>query len=151
MESVESLDSLDSLDSLTCPEIGLQSSKSKTGLRMKKVNIRQDYEILQILREYCSTDIGVNELMRKYSLGSSTQLIRWFRKFADPNITKSSEMKGKDIDTYKQKAETLAQENARLRRALERAELRAEALDIMIDIAEKELKIPIRKKPGVKR
>jgi hypothetical protein len=60
-------------------------------------------------------------------------------------------MKGKDIDTYKQKAETLAQENARLRRALERAELRAEALDIMIDIAEKELKIPIRKKPGVKR
>ncbi len=118
---------------------------------MKKVNIRQDYEILQILREYCITDIGVNELMRKYSLGSSTQLIRWFRKFADPNITKSSEMKGKDIDTYKQKAETLAQENARLRRALERAELRAEALDIMIDIAEKELKIPIRKKPGVKR
>ena len=32
---------------------------------MKKVNIRQDYEILQILREYCITDIGVNELMRR--------------------------------------------------------------------------------------
>ena len=60
-------------------------------------------------------------------------------------------MKGKDIDSYKLKAETLEQENARLRKALERAELRAEALDIMIDIAEKELKIPIRKKSGAKR
>lgn len=60
-------------------------------------------------------------------------------------------MKGKDIDSYKRKAETLEQENARLRKALERAELRAEALDIMIDIAEKELKIPIRKKSGAKR
>ena len=118
---------------------------------MKKVNIRQDYEILQILREYCSTDISVNELVRKYSLGTSTQLIRWFRKFADPSITKSSEMKGKDIDTYRQRTETLEQENARLRRALEHAELRAEALDIMIDIAEKEFKIPIRKKPRAKQ
>lgn len=118
---------------------------------MKKVNIRQDYEILQILREYCSTDIGVNELVSKYSLSTSTQIIRWFRKFADPNITKSSEMKGKDIDSYKRKAETLEQENARLRKALEHAELRAEALEIMIDIAEKDLKIPIRKKSGVKR
>ena len=34
---------------------------------MKKVKFRQDYEILQILREYCSTDIGVNELVKKYS------------------------------------------------------------------------------------
>lgn len=77
---------------------------------MKKVKFRQDYEILQILREYCSTDIGVNELVKKYSLGTSTQIIRWFRKFADPSIRKSSEMKGKDIDSYKRKAETLEQE-----------------------------------------
>ena len=118
---------------------------------MKKVKIRQDYEILQILREYCSTDIGVNELVKKYSLGTSTQIIRWFRKFADPSIRKSSEMKGKDIDSYKRKAETLEQENARLRKALEHAELRAEALDMMIDIAENEFKVPIRKKPRAKR
>ena len=47
--------------------------------------------------------------------------------------------------------ESLEDENKRLRRELELAKLRVEALDIMIDIAEEEFKIPIRKKPKAKR
>lgn len=42
-------------------------------------------------------------------------------------------------------------EIARLRAALEKAELRAHALDTMIDIAEDKLKISIRKKHGAKQ
>ena len=115
---------------------------------MKKVNRRTDYEIMQILLDYCSTEISAEELKRKYFISSSSQLIYWFRKFVDPTVKKSTEMKGRKIDTerFRSKGETLEQENARLRKALEHAELRAEALEIMIDIAEKEVKIPIRKK-----
>ena len=115
---------------------------------MKKVNRRTDYEIMQILLDYCSTEISAEELKRKYFISSSSQLIYWFRKFVDPTVKKSTEMKGRKIDTerFRSKGETLEQENARLRKALEHAELRAEALEIMIDIAEKEFKIPIRKK-----
>ena len=120
---------------------------------MKKVKHLPDYEIMDILLEYCDTDISVSEIMRKYSLSSSSRLIYWFRKFVDPNVKKSIEMKGKKIDPehFRSRKETLEQENARLRKALEHAELRAEALDIMIDIAEKEFKIPIRKKPRAKQ
>ena len=115
---------------------------------MRKVNRRTDYEIMQILLDYCSTEISAEELKRKYFLSSSSQLIYWFRKFVDPTVKKSTEMKGRKIDAerFRSKGETLEQENARLRKALEHAELRAEALEIMIDIAEKEFKIPIRKK-----
>lgn len=115
---------------------------------MKKVNRRTDYEIMQILLDYCSTEISAEELKRKYFISSISQLIYWFRKFVDPTVKKSTEMKGRKIDTerFRSKGETLEQENARLRKALEHAELRAEALEIMIDIAEKEFKIPIRKK-----
>lgn len=115
---------------------------------MKKVNRRTDYEIMQILLDYCSTEISAEELKRKYFISSSSQLIYWFRKFVDLTVKKSTEMKGRKIDTerFRSKGETLEQENARLRKALEHAELRAEALEIMIDIAEKEFKIPIRKK-----
>ena len=120
---------------------------------MKKVKLRTDYEIFQILLDYCGTEISAEELKRKYFLSSSSQLIYWFRKFVDPNVKKSIEMKGKKIDPehFRSRKETLEQENARLRKALEHAELRAEALDIMIDIAEKEFKIPIRKKPRAKQ
>ena len=47
--------------------------------------------------------------------------------------------------------ESLEQENERLRKELERERLRSEALNIMIDIAEKELGISIRKKSGAKQ
>jgi hypothetical protein len=47
--------------------------------------------------------------------------------------------------------ESLEDEVKRLRRELELEKLRSEGLEIMIDIAEKEFKIPIRKKPGAKQ
>lgn len=120
---------------------------------MKTVKQRKDYEILEILQDYCQSDLTPREIQRKYSLGSSSQLIYWFRKFVASNIKKVEEMKGENIDIERlsTRNETLEQENARLRKELEREKLRSEGLEIMIDIAEKELRIPIRKKSGAKR
>ena len=120
---------------------------------MKTVKQRKDYEILEILQDYCQSDLTPREIQRKYSLGSSSQLIYWFRKFVASNIKKVEEMKGENIDIERlsTRNETLEQENARLRKELEREKLRSEGLEIMIDIAEKELRIPIRKKSGAKQ
>ena len=45
----------------------------------------------------------------------------------------------------------LKKQLADTQKLLQQEQLKREALEIMIDIAEKELKIPIRKKPGPKR
>ena len=120
---------------------------------MRTVKRRTDYEILEILKEYCETEISVKELQAKFYLSSSSQLSYWFRKFVDPKIKKSIHMKGRKIDTgsFNLSEETLEQENERLRKELEHERLRSEALNIMIDIAEKELGISIRKKSGAKQ
>jgi hypothetical protein len=62
-------------------------------------------------------------------------------------------MKGRKLDASQlsMSEESLEQENERLRKELERERLRSEALNIMIDIAEKELGISIRKKSGAKQ
>ena len=62
-------------------------------------------------------------------------------------------MKGRKLDASQlsMSDESLEQENERLRKELERERLRSEALNIMIDIAEKELGISIRKKSGAKQ
>ena len=120
---------------------------------MRTVKHRTDYEIFQILEDYCSTEISGKELQKKYFLSSGSQLLYWFRKFVDPNIKKSIHMKGRKVDTssFHINEESLAQENERLRKELERERLRSEALNIMIDLAEKELGVSIRKKSGAKR
>ena len=47
-------------------------------------------------------------------------------------------------------AEQLRREVERLKKDLRAAELKAEAYSLMIDLAEKELKVAIRKKSGTK-
>jgi hypothetical protein len=43
------------------------------------------------------------------------------------------------------------EEKKALRKALEEAELKIKALNTLIDVAEDQLKVPIRKKPGAKQ
>ena len=50
-----------------------------------------------------------------------------------------------------QSIEELQQKIAALEKQLEWEKLRVEALDTMINIAEKDLNIPIRKKPGAQQ
>ncbi|MBL0019112.1 MAG: hypothetical protein IPP17_22480 [Bacteroidetes bacterium] len=51
----------------------------------------------------------------------------------------------------KQEVEALRAENAKLKKQLEDAELRALAYDTMIDVAEEQLGVKIRKKSGTKQ
>lgn len=119
---------------------------------MKYDNRKTDYEKLLIIKEYCETDIDRRGIIEKFKLRGDGSLMEWIRKFVDPNVKRVTEVKGRKIQLPPAPgSETLEQENARLRKELELAKLRIEGLEIMIDIAENELKIPIRKKPGAKQ
>ncbi|MBR4828298.1 MAG: hypothetical protein IKZ92_00645, partial [Muribaculaceae bacterium] len=119
---------------------------------MKYDNRKTDYEKLLIIKEYCETDIDRRGIYEKFKLRGDNALIEWIRKFVDPNAKSVLEVKGRKIDLPASPGkESLEDEVKRLRRELELERLRSEGLEIMIDIAEKEFKIPIRKKPGAKQ
>ena len=137
---------------LTCPGYSLRNSKLKTVLKMNYDKRRTDYEKMLIIKDYCETDISRGEIIEKYKLRGEGSLMEWIRKFVDPNIKRVIDMKGRKIQLPPAPGvESLEEENARLRKELELAQLRAEGLEIMIDLAEKQFKIPIRKKSGAKR
>ena len=56
-----------------------------------------------------------------------------------------------EYDEYKQKLQALEPTLRELEKALEYEKLKSLAYNTMIDIAEKEFNIPIRKKPGTKQ
>lgn len=119
---------------------------------MKYDNRKTDYEKLLIIKEYCETDISCVDLAKKFKLRGNALLLDWSRKFVDPNIKRMIDMKGKKVQLPPAPGgESLEEENARLRKELEMSHLKVEGLEIMIDLAEKEFKIPIRKKRGAKQ
>jgi transposase-like protein len=56
------------------------------------------------------------------------------------------------MDTNEARSEAVSSEDAAaLKKALEQAELKIKALNTLIDVAEEQFKIPIRKKPGARQ
>ena len=127
------------LRKMSCPEIGY--SKRRT-----------DYEKLLILRDYCESDISLSELLAKYQISSGSRIIDWMRSLVDSNCKRLLDMKGKRIEISHSDVShsDLEREVLRLRQELERERLLTEALNLMIDEAEKNYRIPIRKKTGAK-
>jgi len=113
---------------------------------MKKVKYYSDEFKKAVVSEVILGEISQAGAMRKYGIGGSMTLPRWIAKYSDM-IPKEDQEKG-SVDKSK---EELALENEQLKRQLEYEKLKSEAFDTMIKIAEKEFKIPIRKKPGAKR
>ena len=56
------------------------------------------------------------------------------------------------MDINEARSEAVSSEDAAaLKKALEQAELKIKALNTLIDVAEEQFKIPIRKKPGARQ
>ena len=109
---------------------------------------------LQVVQDYLSTDISQEELKKKYNFSGNNNIYNWMRKFG---LSKPSEEQIKlhqFMSKEKQKS-TLEQELElkikKLEDDLKREQFRTMALNTMIDIAERELKVDIRKKSGAKR
>ena len=119
-----------------------------------KVNCFPDELKLKVVQEYMDTDVSQRELMQKFNIGGTNTIKKWMRKF-DMQAPSEQEIelrrtmaKQKDKTPYERELEAKVN---KLEQQLDYEQLRTLALDTMIEIAERDLKISIRKKSGAKR
>jgi transposase-like protein len=116
----------------------------------------------QIIHEYLNTGCGYRKLQAKYGI-SRTTICKWVmiyqgvHNIAPTNLQQKhyihpmeKKKKNKDREVSQTEAELL-QKIAFLEKQLAHQELRAEVLDTLINVAEKQLNISIRKKPGTQQ
>ena len=120
----------------------------------KRINVFPDEVKLKYVQEWLNTDISLKELKKKYGVGSNESLYIWMRKFglSKPNEKPIKEHNYMLKETVKTDSEKLLELRVRqLEKDLEFEKLRTHALDKMIDIAERDLNIAIRKKAGTRQ
>ncbi|MCW4047492.1 MAG: hypothetical protein NWE99_08035 [Candidatus Bathyarchaeota archaeon] len=109
---------------------------------------------LKVVQEYLNTDVTQKELKAKYGFGGNNCILNWMRKFGLNSPDKHQVQLQQTMTKESQKTpreRELEQKVKQLEKELEHEKLRTLALDTMINIAERELNIPIRKKSGAKR
>jgi transposase len=134
----------------------MEEEKELKSLYIKRT--QKDYTMsfkLSVVREVETTGIGLCAVAWKYGIQSETTVSRWMRKYGnfDPEnkigavIMKTPQQK---IFELEQKVRLLERQNKFLERQIVEATDKAGVLDKIIEIAEREYKIPIRKKrlPG---
>jgi len=99
----------------------------------------------EIVEEYLRGGTSYRELGEKYGISSST-LQRWVEAAGRDRKGQA----GAESVEKEEEADSAA-EIRRLREELRREKLRSELLNAMIDIAEEQFEIPIRKKRGARR
>lgn len=116
----------------------------------------------QIIQEYLTQGCGLRKLAAKYGI-SRTTICKWVaihqgihnlpptQKQSTYSTSSMNSSKKKLTSVQLQSNEALQQKIAALEKQLEWEKLRTEALNTMIDIAEKDLNITIRKKPGAQQ
>lgn len=120
----------------------------------RKVNHLPDELKLKIVHEYLNTGVGRDELQSKYGFGGNNCISNWMRKFGLNSPDKHQIQLQQTMTKESQKTpreRELEKKVKQLEKELEHEKLRTLALDTMINIAERELNIPIRKKSGAKR
>ncbi|SRR6266446_4885418 len=113
----------------------------------------------QIIQEYLTQGGGYQKLAEKYGI-SRTTICKWVQVYQGIHNLPPSEKqqkyyisgmnssKKKDPEKQQQYTDAMQEKLATLEKQLQWEKLRADALDTMINIAEKQTGISIRKKPG---
>lgn len=128
---------------------------------MRKWQRRVGYETdkMSIVREYIETGLPASEIVTKYGLSTPMVLYAWVDKYLsrkeclslEPETDNPTDMAKKTKQQLEDELKKAKEENKRLKEALELEKLRSRAFDTMIDVAEKNFNIPIRKKAGTKQ
>ena len=107
-----------------------------------------------MIQEYLTTNISMNQMTKKYHIGHST-IPKWLLIFGIPMpeaALPNSSMVQKELKEEKSvTVESLEAQLRELQSELDREKLKNLALNTMIDVAEEELRINIRKKAGAKQ
>ena len=115
----------------------------------QKVNQFSDEIKIQVVQAYLSGNFTQKELMLKYNIRGKQCINNWIRKFGGCNPISKGQMPKESKQANKENF--LELKIKKLEEDLKREQLRTKALSTMIDIAERELKVDIRKKSGAKR
>ena len=139
---------------MSSPEIALQKKDvMKEDEKVYVKRTQKDYSMsfkLSVVKEVETTDIGLCAIARKYGIQSETTVKRWMEKYGTfdwTNIKGGNMPKSKDQELLelKEKIKQLERKNAKLEHELEMKDHKVAIFDLMIDIAEKDLKVDIRK------
>ena len=114
---------------------------------------QRDYSMpfkLSVVQEVERTGIGVCAVARKYGIQSETTVTTWLRKYGNFDVAnktskpmeKSKEQKLLELE---ERVKMLERQNNRLQHELEMKDHKVAFFDMMIDMAEKEFNIDIRK------
>lgn len=119
---------------------------------MRTVKGMDDAKRLVHCKEYLNCDLAKETYERKNNLAHNS-IRSWLRIFGiddKPIDIPMDTLKKNDVEELRKKNEELQLELAQMKKRLEYAEMGRDAYDCMIDIAEKQFKIQIRKKPEAK-
>lgn len=114
---------------------------------------QKDYSLslkLQLVQEIERGELSTYSAQKRYGIQSRSTVIGWLRKYGNfnwenqtpSNMPKTPEQKLLELE---QKVKLLEKQKAFLEHQVEQADKKAIIFDMMIDIAEKEYNIPIRK------
>jgi transposase-like protein len=123
-------------------------SRGRKGQRGRKSQHPLAFK-LKVAKAYVDGDQSYQQLSLQYGLQRSL-ICRWVKRFygelssSKPTCLDMTEAEQKEL-------ESLKKQNAELKKQLEYAELKATAFEIMVDVAEKQLGVSIKKKPGTKQ
>lgn len=105
---------------------------------------------LSVVQEYETTKVSLGFLQRRYGIQGSYTVKRWIEKYGNVDVSNKSldfmeKSKDQELLELQQKVRLLERKNTRLEKELELKDIKVEFFDMMINIAEKEYNIAIRK------
>ncbi len=105
---------------------------------------------MSVVREYEETEIILGALSRKYGIQGDSTIRKWINKFGafdwqNKTLQPMAKTKDQELLELREKVKVLEWKNARLEHELEQKDMKAEFFDLMIDIAEEEYKVDMRK------
>ena len=119
-----------------------------------KLNRFPDELIYQIVHEYLTTETSVSELMKKYNFGCPNTLYSWMTKFGISNQDVEQVKQDRVMASTSSKSSREVELEHKIRLLedeLNKEKLKTAALSTLIDIAERDLQIDIKKKRGAKQ
>lgn len=143
-----------------CDEYNIKMGTLKSWIQKDKLgigsdNLKRSVSIQvkrSIVRAIENHSLSIREAQITHSIRSASTIRKWMKQFqqenADLALVNDSEMKKKPA---KGNSTDNNQDIKALQQALEDAQLKIAALNTLIDVAEEQLKINIRKKPGAKQ
>lgn len=106
---------------------------------------------LQVVGEVERGELSIKGSLRKYGIQSHGTVLNWLRKFGNfdreyQTLSKMPKTQEQKIIELEHQVRLLEKQKAFLEKQVETADKKAIIFDMMIDLAEKEFNIPIRKK-----